>query len=81
MKFFPFLINDVTTNIRYKYILKSDIENDNVHQLINHLKEYESYAVSNYKYESVVMLNLYALFHLVNEKIYDDYLISNAFLY
>ncbi len=80
-KLFPFIFADVSLNMKYKNIFKSDIEDDNVDQLINDLKEYETYSASNYQYESVVKLNLYALIKLINEKIYNDLLINREFNY
>lgn len=80
-KLFPFILADVSLNLKYKNIFKRDIENDNIDQLINDLKEYENYSASNYQYESVVKLNLYALIKLINEKIYNDLLINREFNY
>ncbi len=71
-----FLLADLTLKIKYKSLLKADIETGDLQSFILHLKEYDTYAVANYDYDSVIMLNLYALTELLNEKIYDDYLHS-----
>ena len=78
---FPFILADVSLNLKYKNILKRDVENDNIDKLIIDLKEYETFSASNYQYESVVKLNLYALIKNINEKIYNDLLINREFNY
>ena len=71
-----FLLADLILKMNYKGLIKHDIESGNLQSLIKHLKEYDGYAVANYDYDSVLMLNLYALTALLNEKIYEDYLNS-----
>jgi|LauGreDrversion4_2_1035121.scaffolds.fasta_scaffold1256339_2 hypothetical protein len=71
-----FLLADLTVKLKYKSLLKAEIESGDLRSFVRHLKEYDSYAIANYDYDSVVMLNLYALTELLNEKIYDDYLRS-----
>jgi hypothetical protein len=75
-----FFLSDVILKIKYKKLLRLDIESGNLQSLVSHLKEYDSYAVANYNYDSVLMLNLYALTQLLNEKIYDDYLNNAEYL-
>jgi hypothetical protein len=60
--------------IDFKQKFINDIKSKNFKNLIQHLREYESYSISKNNLEDLIKLNLYAVTSMVDQKIYDDYL-------
>lgn len=57
------------TNQRFKKRIVTNIERDNIADLVNCLKEYEKLPLYVYNSEIVTLLKLYSLTYMINEKI------------
>jgi hypothetical protein len=74
LKRFGNVFADVVTNIRFKNMIRSDIEANDLKKLINDLKDYETYPVHKLRSEVVYKLYLYALTNMFSNKIYEDFI-------